>query len=248
MLARGFERVFPGARGGELAREALACDTRAFVGYARWEINDRWDVCAARRGVARYEDERRLLQPPGRTPARPSRAVPSEHPIPALPCRARRLRARAAAAMIFALRRKLAKGRPRRPARSSAAWPAARPRRPVRRDRQGGPWRRADLWRLTRDRRVRGPNERMVARDPVRLRALRRWIARCAADPARLATASPVCGAWQLRFDVLLTEPALQRMVVECREPEDRGGSSMGARRSSSGRKPPARGSPSAAR
>jgi hypothetical protein len=28
-----------------------------------------------------------------------------------------------------------------------------------------------------------------------------------------------VLGAWQLRFDVLLLEPALQRVVVECRGP-----------------------------
>src|SRR5580658_2537441 len=68
------------------------------------------------------------------------------------------------------------------------------------------------LWRLTRDRRTRGPNERMVERDAARLRGLGRWLARCIADPARLATASPVCGAWQLRFDVLLAEPALQRV------------------------------------
>jgi hypothetical protein len=74
-----------------------------------------------------------------------------------------------------------------------------------------------NLWRLTRDRRVRGPNERIVERDAARLRELRLWIKRCAADPRRLATASPVCGAWQLRFDVLLAEPALQRVLVECR-------------------------------
>jgi hypothetical protein len=61
----------------------------------------------------------------------------------------------------------------------------------------------------------------MVRKDEGRLRALRRWISRCAADPRRLATASPVCGAWQLRFDVLLAEPALQRVVVECRGPGD---------------------------
>ena len=57
----------------------------------------------------------------------------------------------------------------------------------------------------------------IVERDAVRLREFGLWIKRCAADPRRLATASPVCGAWQLRFDVLLAEPALQRVLVECR-------------------------------
>jgi hypothetical protein len=77
-----------------------------------------------------------------------------------------------------------------------------------------------ELWGLTRNRRFRGPNERIVEKDADRLRALRRWILRAAADPAKLTTASPVCGAWQLRFDVLVSRPALQRIVVECRGPD----------------------------
>ena len=72
MLARGFGRVFGGGRTRELARDALACDERAFVGYSRWEINERWDTCATRRGVSRFEAERaffgRLLR---RRPALP---------------------------------------------------------------------------------------------------------------------------------------------------------------------------------
>jgi len=58
MLARGFGRVFGGSGEAELARAAIACDSRAFAGYARWEINDRWDVCATRGGTSRYEAER----------------------------------------------------------------------------------------------------------------------------------------------------------------------------------------------
>ena len=219
MLARGFERVFPGARGRELARDALACDARAFAGYARWEISDRWDVCAARRGVARYEDERMFFNRLGgrRTPLpAPFRASVSFRRYLA----ERDVYIRATAAMIFALRRKLAKGGPADPRviRGLVALLAHADQFAA--TVRAGLGSARTLWRLTRDRRVRGPNERMVARDLVRLRALRRWIARCTAHPARLATASPVCGAWQLRFDVLLIEPALQRVVVECREPE----------------------------
>jgi hypothetical protein len=57
----------------------------------------------------------------------------------------------------------------------------------------------------------------MVEEDGIRLKEVRRWIQRCAADPSRLATASPACGAWLLRFDVVLAEPALQKVVVERR-------------------------------
>jgi hypothetical protein len=57
----------------------------------------------------------------------------------------------------------------------------------------------------------------MVERDAARLRELRLWIGRCADKPSLLLTASPVCGAWQLIFDVVLSEPALQRVVVEAR-------------------------------
>ena len=220
MLARGFERVFPGARGRELARDALACDHRAFAGYARWEINDRWDVCATRRGVARYEDERRFfhrLRGRGRALPAPFRASVAFRTYLA----ERDVYVRATAATVLALRRRLAKAGPADPrvARGLAALHN-------RADdfaailRAGRASARA-LWRLTRDGRVRGPNERMVARDAGRLRALRRWIARSAANPSRLFAASPVCGAWQLRLDVLVSEPAVQRIVVECRGPGD---------------------------
>jgi hypothetical protein len=214
MLSRGFTRVFGGTRGRELARNALACDSRAFAGYARWEINERWDTCATRRGVARFEAERTFF-------TRLSRQRP---PLPR-PFRAsvefrrylaeRDVYVRSAAALVFSLRRRLARRGPGDPkiarglalmlghadqfvATLHAGLRAAR-----------------EVWRLTRDHGVRGPNEKMIQADAARLRALRRWIVRAASSPERLATASPVCGAWQLMFDVVLNEPALQKVVVE---------------------------------
>jgi hypothetical protein len=218
MLARGFDRVFGGTGSRELARAALACDERAFVGYSRWEINVRWDACATRRGVSRFEAERaffgRLLR---RRPAlpRPFRASVAFR----LYLAERDVYVRATAAGILALRRRLARVGPADPgvARGIAMLlghaddfaPAVKAGRRAARD----------LWQLTRAARPAGPNEAIVRKDEGRLRALRRWILRCAADPRRLATASPVCGSWQLRFDVLLAEPALQRVVVESRRP-----------------------------
>ena len=83
MLAHGFARVSGGSKVGRVipnapqrlgdkpphpseirrwARAALACDELAFAGYHRWQINDRWDVCAGRDGVAPYERELRALE------------------------------------------------------------------------------------------------------------------------------------------------------------------------------------------
>jgi hypothetical protein len=220
MLEGGFSRVF-GRRGArDNARRALACDGAAFAGYARWEINDRWDCCDLRGGTARYEAELALLGRIGRGPAAPA-------PLRAS-VRLRRYLAerdvfvRAAASAVLALRRRLSRSGPGDPrvarAIESLDRGAARFSASVRSGRAAA---RA-LWSLTRDRRVSGPNERIVAADERRLRSLRRWIGLCASDPRRLASASPVLGAWQLRFDVLLLEPALQRVVVERRGPGGR--------------------------
>jgi hypothetical protein len=218
MLERGFRRVFGGKGAPELSRSALACDERAFVGHARWEINERWDVLPTRGGVSRYEAERAFfgrLAARGAALPRPFRASVEFRRYLA----ERDVFVRRAAASVLALRHRLARSGAgdRGLARGIAAL-------------QGladgfaattSDGRRAsrELWRLTRDARVRGPNELMVEQDCVRLRGFRRWIARCAANPSGLAAASQVCGAWLLRFDVLLLEPALQKVVVERRGP-----------------------------
>ena len=214
MLEGGFRRMFGCPNARELARLAIACDGRAFAGYARWEINERWDVCAARGGLARFESERSFF---ARLAARRGALPPPFRASVGFRCylAERDVFVRGAAALILALRRRMA--------RDGADDP--RLRRGLATllelaDRFGasvaaGRGAARALWRLTRSARVRGPNERMVGEDGVRLRKLRRWIRRCAADPSRLAAASPVCGAWLLRFDVVLAEPALQKVVVE---------------------------------
>jgi len=216
MLAKGFDRVFGGDRGRGLAREALACDERAFAGYSRWEIIDRWDTSATRRGLSRFEEERAFFD---RLAARPA-GLPRPF-LASVEFRRylakRDVFVRSAAAAVLALRRTMAKRGPADPAvaRGTAAL-LGKAFQFVAVVADGGRAAR-ELWRLTRDRRVRGPNERMVEGDAARLRELRLWIRRCAARPSLLASASPVCGAWQLLFDVVLSEPALQRVVVETR-------------------------------
>ena len=44
-----------------------------------------------------------------------------------------------------------------------------------------------------------------------------RWLRRCGRDPGRLSEDSALQGRWQLRFDVVLTEPALQKVLVEAK-------------------------------
>jgi hypothetical protein len=219
MLAAGFRRVFGGSAGREWARAALACDEMAFVGYARWEINDRWDTCATRRGVSRYEAERAFFaRLAARTPPLPGpfrRSVAFRRYLAE-----RDVYVRSAAALVFALRRRLARagsGDPRVAAGIAMMLRHADQFAPtVKAGRRAA----GELWGLTRGRRTLGPNQRIVHEDADRLAALRQWIRRAAADPAVLRTASPVCGAWQLRFDVLVYRPALQRVVVECRHPD----------------------------
>jgi hypothetical protein len=216
MLARGFSRVFGGSGAHELARAALACDERAFVGYARWEINERWDTSAGRAGVSRLEAERAFFS---RLAGRKGLPAPMRASVDfRLYLAERDVYVRSASALIFSLRRRMAR---KGPADGKVAagiamllGHAGQFSATLRAGRRAA----RDLWRLSRDRRVLGPNERIVAQDASRLRDLRHWILRAAEKPGRLAEASPVCGAWQLRFDVVLTEPALQRVVVEARD------------------------------
>jgi len=219
VLAAGFRRVFGGRHGAGLARAALACDERAFVGHARWEINDRWDVCATRSGVSRLESERAFF-------ARLARRAP---PLPGpfrksvafrLYLAERDVYVRSAAAHVLSLRRRLSRSGPADPRVAAGIAMLQRHADEFASTVAAGRRAARELWALTRDRRMRGPNELIVGNDARRLRELRRWLMCAAAEPSALRTGSPVCGAWQLRFDVLLSRPALQRIVVECRGPD----------------------------
>ena len=62
MLADGLNRVFPGQPARPLARHLLAADEKAFCGYARWQINDRWDTFAGHESLKSYEAELRFFR------------------------------------------------------------------------------------------------------------------------------------------------------------------------------------------
>ena len=276
MLARGFAQVFGGSKVGRVipnaprrlgdkspgpseirrwARAALACDEFAFAGYHRWQINDRWDVCAGRDGVAPHEKELRALERicrsllAGDSVARAAFPWPGNHGRDARATSDLRLQAGSCTpiAASLAFRRYLARRdvfvrraavnvfRLRR-ASSAGLRPAARTGRrsetgatlAVLRDdaalfaaalRAGRAAARA-MWNRSRDPRQRGPNELMLEHDAERLREWLAWLRKVQKRPAIAWRATPVCGAWQLQFTIHNFAPALQKIVVEQREPD----------------------------
>lgn len=246
MLARGFERAFGGIQVGRLvpkpprrvrdnapypadarhwAQAAMACDDHPFSGYHRWQINDRWDVCAGRDGVVPYQREERLFH---RVQAR---SYKERWPAPlAASVAFRRYLAqrdvfvRRNAQAVFQLRREIVRGAALQPAlgvderglkhratlnqlRHEATIFAAALR-------AGRAAARA-MWNRSRDPHARGPNELMLGRDAERLREWRRWLKRAGRNLDIIWRATPVCGAWQLQFTVHHFAPALQKVVVE---------------------------------
>lgn len=209
MLARGLERTFGSKTARPLARTLIAADEHAFAGYARWQINDRWDVFAGTEGLKPYESEERFFdrfQTAG-WPKSLAASLAFRHYL------ARRdVFVRQAAREIFRLRRQPAEARAGLKALRSAARGFALA---LKAGRQAA---RA-MWVRTRDPQARGQNEAMLDADEVRLTAWRDWLKRTTKQPDLLRQATPVCGAWQLQFMVHNFAPAVQKVIVEQQEP-----------------------------
>ena len=210
LLARGLERVFPGKPARVLARALLAADEHAFAGYARWQINHRWDVLAGNESLKPYQAEERFF-------ARLETLAWPRAFAASLAFRLYLARrdgfVREAARSVFHWRRLLAKGEPELVIQhmTKAAGAAAGFVRALKAGRQAA---RA-MWTRSRDPRVRGPNELMLDADEQRLREWRVWLKRATRQPALAGEATPVCGIWQLQFMVHNFAPAGQKVVVE---------------------------------
>jgi len=212
LLAHGLDRVFPSGRAREMARTLLGADEHAFSGYARWQINERWDVFAGDESLKDYQaDDRffgRLVTAAARWPAAFAASFAFRHYLAK-----RDVFVRDAARQVFRWRRLLAKddraelrqlmkiarrqttgfGNELREARAAA---------------------RA-MWARTRDPGGRDQNEAMLDADEARLAAWRDWLKRAAQQPDLIRQATPVCGTWQLQLVVTNFAPAMQKVVVE---------------------------------
>ena len=239
MLARGFARVFGRTGARRSARVALASDDHAFVGYPRWQINERWDVCAGQGGPVSFEEELRAVERAGRRLSGPPALAASV--AFRLYLARRDVFVRRAAQAVFRLRRELVGSAVLQPALRRAGGNTGRETRAtgerglkhraalarLRAEaaafadaiRAGRAAARA-MWNRSRYARVRGPNERMLDRDAVRLRAWQSWLKRAARDSEVIRRPTPVCGAWQLLFSVHHFAPAMQKIVVGQRQPD----------------------------
>lgn len=213
MLAHGFARTHPHATAREVlswARIALACDAHAFSGYARWEINDRWDGISTRTRFARTSAELRFF----------ARAQKRNLPAPFDTSLAyRRYLAerdcfvQEAARGVWRLRRLRNKGR-------HADFAAELQRLHLdattfRKTMKDGQVAAAAMWNRSRDRRTRGQNLQILEADRQRLRAWIVWLKTVRKNHPLVESGSPVTGAWQLQFFVHTFAPALQKIVVE---------------------------------
>ena len=215
MLARGLERALGSKNSRPQARALLAADAHAFSGYARWQINDHWDVFAGNESLKTYDTERRFY----------ARLLLSDYDWAAAISASLKFRlylaerdifVRQAARDVLRLRRLTVRGDA-----SGAAQLLAHLRQQVPKFaaalKSGAAAARA-MWSRSRDRRRSGQNDAIIEKDRQRLAAWRKWIAQAAKNPALIRGEAPVCGVWQLQFRVHNFAPAVQKVIVEQQE------------------------------
>ncbi|MFA6961306.1 MAG: family 20 glycosylhydrolase [Opitutaceae bacterium] len=210
MLAKGFERVFGKADSRAAARAALRCDEHAFAGYAKWEINDRWDGLAGPEGPARADRSARFFK----------RLARQKIPAPFAASAAfnaylasREAFIRHAARTVQKLRRLHATGNGKLFSEhiTQARTDAAEFSKQIKTGRTAA---RA-MWITTRATTAVSPNETILDRDAERLKAWQHWLAIASKVSSHALDASPVHGRWQLSFTVHNHAPALQKILVE---------------------------------
>ena len=217
MLARGLERMFKSKSARTQARALLAADAYAFTGYARWQINDRWDVFAGNESLKPYQAELRFFE----------RLLTGSYDWPGafaasiafrIYIAQRDLFVREAARNVFQWRRRLAKVDTASviyymTLSGKAAGDFGQALKAGRKAAQA-------MWARTRDLQARGQNEALLEADAKRLAEWRAWLKLAAKKPTIITLATPVCGAWQLQFMVHNFAPAVQKVIVEQQGPD----------------------------
>jgi hypothetical protein len=215
MLAKGLERALGARNARTQARLLLAADDHAFAGYARWQINERWDAFAGNESLKPYLNEQKFYE----------RLQADSYGWPAafsaslafrLYLARRDVFVRQAAREVFKWRRLLAKG-DRQTVVQHIASAVDEARRFARTLTVGRKAARA-MWARSRDRLVRGQNEALLEADQRRLDEWRAWLKRAITQPECVNFSTPVCGIWQLQFMVHNFAPAVQKMMVEQQE------------------------------
>ena len=211
LLAAGIRRMFNSPKPRELARALLAADEYAFAGYARWQINDRWDVFGGSSSLKPFETEERFfrrLSAGTNWPAAMDASLSFRHYLAK-----RDLFVRGAALRILAVRRLLHKSA-RADSVAALRLLQAQAREFAGALKAGRTAARA-MWCRTRDARVQGQNETVLEADERRLKAWRDWLGLAVRQPELAWQATPLNGTWQLQFMVHNFAPAVQKVVVE---------------------------------
>ena len=212
MLTAGFERAcgLDRSTARNSARAALRCDSHPFTGYARWEMNERWDVVSSRESMTPYVKGERFYRAleRQRLPESLSATVSFLHYL-----HAREVFVRQAVRDVFQLRRALFRQRPLAPLLAKMQSHAHAFSAVLMEGRRAA---RA-MWRFTRDNRECGPNELVLRADAARLRSWLSWLKRCAHSPGLADGPSVMTGALQLQLNVLNFAPALQKIMIEQR-------------------------------
>ena len=214
LLARGLARVFKTRNARGIARSLLAGDEHAFAGYARWQINERWDVFAGAQNLKLYQTEENFF---AREHARAQREKWPEAITASLGFRhylaQRDVFVRTAGRALFHWRRLLAKGETAEVVGALAE--AGKRAAEFARDLRAGRIAARAMWRRTRNPSAQGQNGQILDADEIRLAEWRRWLRQAARRPEMIREATPLCGAWQLQFIVQNFAPAVQQVIVE---------------------------------
>lgn len=213
MLERGLTRALGMKPAHAAARRLLLADEHAFAGYARWQINERWDLFAGNEPLRTYAADFRFFDRASREDWPPALAASLEF---RRYLAARDVFVREAAREVFQWRRWLARNRGSEV--DEAVAKAGAKARQFARELVAARRAARRMWSRSRDAARTGPNEAMLAADAQRLADWRRWLRQARRTPERINGPTPVCGAWQLQFWVHNTAPAVPRVVVEERQ------------------------------
>ncbi len=213
LLKRGFERVAGTGTAANNARLAMACDERAFAGYARAERHQNWDTSLLLEGVSPAAAEARFFnRATTRTDWSPFRISLQWRQYLAQ----RETFTREMSHAIFRGRRLLARKKFEILQRALADMEAKTDAFET--TLKEGAIAARNLWKSSRTPNPRGANSAIVASDRKRMRAWKTWLAKTLKNPDHLMTASVMTGRWQLQFYIHAIRPAANLVVVQQQE------------------------------